>query len=125
MRPNNNYNKQPKVTFEKPKKFLHLEFISPKKLQENDIRFGFWSENANKTNPYGTIQNEFIDYIKKEKRFHTFVVGETMEGKGVVLENIAEMYYLKNCWNLFYYAIDWVLHLDEKTLEGGKIYYTP
>jgi len=87
--------KKKKVRFDAPKIVPELRFRSLKELNESDLSVLFWSENRNEQNQYGTLQNEFIDYLTHGKIFHIFISGETLEGKGVTLENLTE-YYHKN-----------------------------
>jgi len=87
--------KKKKVLMEAPKYVPQLKFRSKKELDESDYSLLFWSENRSKENPYGTIQNELLSYLDKGKIFHIFISGETLEGKGVTLENITEYYQKK------------------------------
>jgi len=81
------------VQLEKPEWHPHLKFMPQTILEKNGLRFGFWSENANNNNEWGFIQNEFLEYLRTWKKFHVLIAGETMEGKGVFLENLAEFYW--------------------------------
>jgi len=84
--------KKKKVFFKSPKYVPELKFRSQEELKKSNSSFLFWSENRNSKSPHGTFQNEFLDYVKEGKIFHAFIGGETMEGKGVTLENLVEYY---------------------------------
>ena len=81
-----------KVTLEAPEYKPKLKFRSKEELKTYKAKMLFWSENRSENHPYGIHQDEFVNYLTTGELFHAFVMGETMEGKGVTIENLAEYY---------------------------------